>query len=249
MKRITAILLIMVLVFGFCSCGKPKEEVPEYNASEKSEGVMTYAEYDSAAIGDSVCIEAFVQAHQIWHKDAVSVYAQDPDGGYFIYNMLCSKEDSERLVPGTKIKVEGKKDEWQGEIRIIDASFIIIEDGSWIAAAEDLTAVIGTEAMDSKQNILAAFTGVIVAGQPRLKYDGSGINGDDIYLDVNIGGQTYTFMVESYLCPKNSEVYKAVKAAKPGDKLDIEAFVYRYEELNPHITSCKAVVEESQGKK
>ena len=53
-------------------------------------------------------------------------------------------------------------------------------------------------------------------------------------------GKTYTFTVESYLCGKDSEVYKAVKALKVGDKIDMEGFLYWYNGANPHITSVKA---------
>ena len=73
----------------------------------KSEGVMTYAEYDAAALESEVVIETYVQAKQSWWEDKATVYTQDKDGAYFVYNMVCSEEDYEKLVPGTKIKVTG----------------------------------------------------------------------------------------------------------------------------------------------
>ena len=47
----------------------------------------------------------------------------------------------------------------------------------------------------------------------------------------------YTFTVESYLCDKDSDVYKAVQNLKVGDVVDMEGFLYWYEGVNPHITS------------
>ena len=68
------------------------------------------------------------------------------------------------------------------------------------------------------------------------KWDGSGEEGDDLYFNVSVNGQTYNFTVESYLCDKDSEVYKAVKELKIGDTIDMEGFLYWYEGANPHIT-------------
>ena len=68
-------------------------------------------------------------------------------------------------------------------------------------------------------------------------YDGSGSQGDDLYFNVSYNGETYTFTVESYLCDKDSDVYKAVEGLKIGDKIDMEGFLYWYEGVNPHITS------------
>ena len=71
-------------------------------------------------------------------------------------------------------------------------------------------------------------------------WNGCRSGGDDLYFDVTLDGKTYTFTVESYLCGKDSEVYKAVKALKVGDKIDMEGFLYWYNGANPHITSVKA---------
>ena len=69
------------------------------------------------------------------------------------------------------------------------------------------------------------------------KYDGSGQDGDDLYFNVTLGENTYTFTVESYLCDNTTDVYNAVKNLSIGDKIDMEGFLYWYEGVNPHITS------------
>lgn len=71
-------------------------------------------------------------------------------------------------------------------------------------------------------------------------WDGSGQEGDDLYFNVSLDGNTYNFTVESYLCDNTTEVYKAVKELTVGDKIDLEGFLYWYEGVNPHITSVKA---------
>lgn len=220
------------------------------NAAEaedtKSEGVMTYDEYVAAALDSEVVIEAYVQAKQSWWEDQATVYAQDKDGAYFLYNMACSEEDYAKLTTGTKIKVTGYKSEWSGEVEIIDATFEI-EDGNYVAAAEDVTSLLGSDDLIDHQNKFVTFKGMTVeaAGQDDAgndvaflyNWDGSGQEGDDLYFNVSLNGETYTFTVESYLCDSSTDVYKAVQGLNIGDTVDMEGFLYWYEGVNPHITS------------
>lgn len=212
----------------------------------KSEGVMTYDEYVAAALDSEVVIEAYVQAKQSWWEDQATVYAQDKDGAYFMYNMACSEEDYAKLTTGTKIKVTGFKAEWSGEVEIIDATFEI-EDGNYVAAAEDVTSLLGSDDLINHQNKFVTFKGMTVeaAGQDDAgndvaflyNEDGSGQEGDDLYFNVSLNGETYTFTVESYLCDSSTDVYKAVQGLNIGDTVDMEGFLYWYEGVNPHITS------------
>ncbi|MBD5459499.1 MAG: hypothetical protein HDR26_00925 [Lachnospiraceae bacterium] len=226
--------------------GSDEEEEPSADADVKSEGVMTYAEYDAAAVDTEVVIEAYVQGKQSWWDNKATVYTQDADGAYFLYEMACSEEDYAKLVPGTKIKVTGYKSEWSGEVEIIDATFEI-EEGSYIAEAEDVTALLGSDDLVSHQNKFVSFKGMTVESQGQdedgneiaflYKWDGSGQDGDDLYFNVSLDGVTYTFTVESYLCDNTTDVYAAVKALNVGDKIDMEGFLYWYNGVNPHITS------------
>lgn len=238
MKRVVAFMLAAMLTMSLVGCGsKPANSGDD----AKSEGVMTYAEYMAADVDTQVVIEAYVQAKQSWWEDQATVYAQDKDGAYFLYNMACSQEDYDKLVQGTKIKVTGYKSEWSGEIEIIDATFEI-EDGSYIAKALDVTDLLGTDDLIKHQNEFVAFSGMTVEdsgdGAAYLyKWDGSGSDGDDLYFKVSLNGQTYSFTVESYLCDSTTDVYAAVKNLKVGDVIDMEGFLYWYEGVNPHITS------------
>ena len=87
MKKITSLLLAAGLVIACAGCGS------DADTDKKSEGVMTYAEYEAAALKSEVVIETYVQAKQSWWEDKATVYSQDKDGGYFLYNMACSEED------------------------------------------------------------------------------------------------------------------------------------------------------------
>ena len=222
-------------------------EAAEAVADEKSEGVMTYEEYMAADLDSEVVIEAYVQAKQSWWEDKATLYTQDQDGAYFIYNSVCSEEDYAKLVPGTKIKVTGYKTEWSGEVEIAEGATFEIEEGSYIAPVTDVTDLLGTDDLINYQNQFVAFKGmtVEVAGQDAdgndvaflYNCDGSGEDGNDLYFNVSLNGQTYTFTVESYLCDNTTDVYNAVKNLKIGDTVDMEGFLYWYEGVNPHITS------------
>ena len=114
---------------------------------------MTYAEYAAAPLDSEVVVETFVQAKQSWWEDKATFYTQDEDGGYFIYEMACSQEDYDKLVPGTKIKVTGAKSEWSGEVEIVDASFEI-EEGNFVASPYDASDLLGSDQLQDKQNQL-----------------------------------------------------------------------------------------------
>ena len=238
MKKVFAILLAFAMVFALAACsggGEPEPE-PEVDIFAKSEGVMTYAEYAAAAAGTEVTVEAFVQAAQSWWNNAVTVYAQDNEGGYYLYEMACSEEDAEKLVPGTKIKATGQKSEEYGEVEIVNAAFEIEEDATYIAPPLDVTAVLDTEDMIKYQNMFVLFSDMEVVGEPVFEWDNSGVDGDDIYFQVEEDGQVFTFMVESDLTGSGTDVYEAVKKLQKGDKVDLEGFCYWFDGLTPHIT-------------
>ena len=224
-----------------------EETVVEETAAEVSEGVMTYADYAAAELDTEVVVETYVQAKQGWWNDAITVYTQDEDGAYFVYNMACSEEDSEKLTVGTKIKVTGYKAEWAGEVEIVDATFEIIE-GNFVAEAMDVTELLGTEELINHQNKFVSFKGMTV--EPSIdaegnevaflyNWDGSGEAGSDydLYFDGAINGETYSFVIEYYLCDESSAAYQAVQNLKVGDVVNMEGFLYWYEGPQAHITA------------
>ena len=231
MKKFFAILLTLTFVFALTSCGGGADP------AAKSEGVMTYAEYDAAPLDSEVVIEAYVQAKQSWWEDKATVYAQDPDGAYFLYDMACSAEDYEKLTVGTKIKVTGYKGAWEGEVEIMDATFEIGE-GTWVAEPTDVTALLANEAeLIKHQNKLVSFKGMTVEA---VEYK-NGEPGDDIYVTLSLDGNSYSFCVEMYLTGPDTEVYTTVGTLAAGDVVDVEGFLYWYQGANPHITSVTKV--------
>ena len=138
MKKI--LCLVLALALTMCVTLVLAEEDAEV-------ALMTYAEYAQAEVDDPVYVETYVQATQSWWDNKVTVYGQSEDGAIFIYNLSSSKEDAEKLVPGTKIAVKGYKAEWAGEVEVMDGTFEFVENGdTWIAEATDVTELLGTDA-------------------------------------------------------------------------------------------------------
>lgn len=221
---------------------------PAEDAGAKSEGVMTYAEYEAAELDTEVTVETYVQAKQSFWENKATLYTQDADGAYFIYDMTITEEDYNKLAEGTKIKVKGYKSEWSGEVEIIDAEYEI-EEGSYIAEPLDVTDLLGKDELIKHQNQKVSFKGMTVEAAGKddagndvaflYNWDGSGERGNDVYFNVSKDGTTYTFLVRGYLTDENTDVYKAAEALQIGDTIDMEGFLYWYEGVNPHITSIK----------
>ncbi|MBR6706962.1 MAG: hypothetical protein IKI84_09810, partial [Clostridia bacterium] len=173
------------------------------------------------------------------------------DGAYFIYNMAMTQEEYDLLVPGTKICVKGYKAEWAGEVENTDAAYEILEAEPFFPEALDITALLGTEELIAHQNELVCVKGAVVTAKKDANgndaaflynWDGSGAagNNNDLYFDVTVNGNVYSFTVESYLCGEDTEVYKAVTALNVGDVIDIEGFLYWYNGAQPHVIAVKA---------
>ncbi len=253
MKKIITVLLAAMLVFAFAACGETEvttaetteaitEEVVETTTAPVTTEtpvvaeptVMSYAEYAAAELDSAVAVECYVQATQSWWENKITVYAQDADGAYFIYEMACSEEDAAKLVPGTKILVKGFKTAWSGEVEIVDATFEFVDGAdTFVAEAMDATALLGTDELINHQNKFVSFKGMTVEG---IEFKG-GEPGDDIYVTLSKDGANYSFCVERYLTAPETEVYAAVSALKAGDVVDVEGFLYWYEGVNTHITS------------
>ena len=252
MKKILAMLLALALACTFAACGTDgngddttaddttvEDTTAEDTTAEDTTvadevAVMTYADYIAAELDSEVVIEAYVQAKQSWWDNKATIYTQDADGAYFIYEMTCSEEDYAKLVPGTKIRVTGYKTAWEGEVEIASgATFEIIEGDTYVAEAIDLTDKLGTDELINYQNQLAAFKGMTVEA---IEYK-NGEPGDDIYVTLGYNDASYDFCVDIYLTGEDTEVYQTVGTLEVGDVVDVEGFVYWYQSVNPHITA------------
>jgi len=235
MKKLVALLMALAMVFTMVSC--------------KKDNVLSYEEYAETELDEEVVVEGYVQDTHGWWENKLTLYLQDEDGAYFVYDMECSEEDAAKMVPGTKIRVTGYKAEWAGEVEIIEGKFEFVDsDEEFVAEAMDVTELLGSDELIDHQNKFVSFKGLTVEAAAEgseeaylYSWDGSGSEGDDLYFNVSLNGEVYSFTVESYQCDSSTDVYKAVKSLKVGDVIDVEGFLYWYEGAQPHVTSVTVV--------
>ncbi|WP_026651584.1 hypothetical protein [Butyrivibrio proteoclasticus] len=254
MKKTVAMMLTLGLTLAAVGCSGAKNEAPvdavneevsvaaeettaeateEASTEEAEGGAMTYAEYVAAELQSEVTVETYVQAKQSWWEDKATFYTQSEDGAYFIYEMPCSEEEYEKLTPGTKIRVTGVKSEWSGEVEIVEATYEILDDATFVAEPVDVTDLIGKDELIDKQNQLVKFTDMTVDAVS-YKNDQPG---DDIYVTLSKDGTTVEFCLEYYLNGSDEEFYNLVGGLEVGATVDVEGFLYWYEGPNPHITA------------
>ena len=237
MKKLVLIFMALVMVLSLVACdggNDTSKDVSSDTSVAFPAEPMTYAEYLAAAIDAPVYVETYVQGHQSWWDNKITVYCQSQDGGIFLYELACSEEDAAKLTKGTKIAVKGYKAVFNGEVEIVDGTFTFVEGGdTFVAEALDVTNLLGTDDMEKHQNEFVSFKGMTVN---KIEYK-NGEPGDDIYVTLDKDGKSYSFCVEIYLTGKDSDVYTTVGTLKAGDVVDVEAFLYWYEGMNPHITA------------
>ena len=234
MKRIVSLLLAAILCFSMLAltaCGGDQTE---------DDGVMSYEEFMAAPV-DSVCtVETNIQAWQGWWNNKLTAYFQDNEGGaYFAYEMACTEEQAALLTKGARVRITGTKAEYAGEIEFYGTvSFEYVEGGeSYVATATDVTALLdNAEELIKHQNKLVSFKGVTVTA---VDFKGGVETQDDIYVTVKLDdGEEHQFCVEVYLTGPSTEVYQTCANLQVGDVVDIEGFLYWYNSVNTHITSC-----------
>lgn len=234
MKKILAFALVLVMMLSFAACTNSNTN----ESTGPQSTAMSHDKYMAAAEDEAVEIECYVQATQSWWDNKIVIYAQDKTGGYFAYNVTCSEADAAKLVPGTKINIKGFKTSYKGMPEVAEgATFTLVQGAdTYIAEAQDMTNLLGSEDLVKKAGMKAAFKGLTIE---KIEYK-NGEPGDDIYVDVSLNGKTFSFCVEVYLTGTDTDVYKAFADLKAGDKVDIEGFVYWYDGINTHITAVSA---------
>ena len=259
MKKLVLLLVSIMLMACVYGCQKKEEPKPETEPEPTDEvKVLSYEEYAALPTDGSavVTVEAYVQAAQSYWDGAASLYLQDKDGGYFAYNAKISEEDYAKLVDSTdysngwkgvangmKVRVEGTKSEWSGEIELVDATVTLVDDGDkWLSEAHDITDALPTDPAAFMNRRVKMSDMTVVASNDEgaaflYSWDGSGQPGSDLYFNVEKDGMTYTFVVESYLCYDGSDAYEAIETLEVGQVVDLEGFLYWYEGPQPHIIS------------
>ena len=231
MKKLLTVLFALMLVFSLTGCKKKGGTEPE---TPNVTAVNTYADFVAANNDDALELLMSVQGHQSWWDNKVTIYAQDDDGGYFLYEAKADEETAKKLVPGTLILVTGFKGEWAGEVELVDATFEIVEGKGKVYDPVDLSDIAdNADKLKEHMNQKVALKNLYVVSLDHKDSDSD----PDLYINILAGETAYSLCVENYLTNPDTEVYKIAKDLQPGSLIDIEAFLYWYEGPNPHVTA------------
>ena len=237
MKKFLCLMLICCMALSVFACFGPDDQTTTTTTTGKDDpataNALTWAEFMATEDDSEIVIEGYVQGKQSWWDNKCSLYLQDENGGYFLYELACSEENYARLTVGTKIRVTGYKTSWAGLHEVAAGATFEIIEGSYVAEPIDVTDKLGTEELFNCQTMLVEFKGLTVVG---IEYKG-GTRGDDIYVNLTYNGNSYSFCIERYLTGPESDVYLAVEALQEGDVIDVVGFAYWYNGINTHITS------------
>lgn len=238
MRKLLSLILVLVAVFALVSCGQTEDKTSD---DEKVEGALTYAEFVATADDMEVTIAGYVQGKQAWWDNKATVYLQDNDGGYFLYELTCTEEQyNTDLAIGNHIKVTGIKGAWAGMVEILgqaegaEATYEVLEGNK--VYAPKVQSSLDNEILKALSSQKVSFTNLEV-----VKVELPTSEGKDIYFDVTDGTTTLTFAIESYLTDSNTDVYKTVLNLKVGDKINCEGFMYVYNNAQLHTTSVVVV--------
>ena len=227
LKKLSAFLFALLAIIGLAAC------------NNELDGVLSYGEYVSAADGTEVTVAGYVQAKQSWWDNKATVYLQDDNGAYFLYELGCTEEQyNTDLAIGNHIKVTGVKGSWAGMVEILgqesgaEATYQVLS-GNKVYEAKAQTSL-DNAALIALSTQKVSFTNLTV-----LSVELPASEGKDIYFDVTDGTNVLTFAVESYLTDKNTDVYKAAMALKVGDVISCEGFMYVYYNAQLHTTSLQ----------
>ena len=269
MRRPYALLMALILIVSLAACtstpeppavdappvaANPSQAPSEEPTLNDAPIPMTYAEFLAAPLSSKVTVDTCIQDVEEWRDGTLRLYTQNDEGAYYIDSLVCTEEEAwGTLNPGAKIRVTGQKATANGQIKITDATFVLLENvnDANFAAPVDVTALArqGDNALIEKMNHWVFFKGLTVIPSidaegnevPFLyKQDGSGSQGDDICFRASIGEQTYTFLVNTSMVGTGpqSEQYEAIeKNLQIGDVITIECYLCWNDGPQPHVTA------------
>lgn len=264
MKKLLILLLALVMIVGLFACGNqtdpPVVDVPtdppatDAPTEEPTAGIIGYADFMAAPIGAQVTVETCIQDVEEWRDGMLRLYTQNGEGAYYIHSLACTEEDAWGVLnPGAKILVTGSKTESFGQIMITDATYELLEgvNDANFAAPIDVTELArqGNDALMEKMNYWVTIKGLTVVASkdpngnevPYLyKQDGSGAQGDDIYINAQIGEQIYTFVVNTNMVgtgPQSEAYVDIAENLQIGDVVTIECYLCWHNGAQPHVTA------------
>ena len=242
-KFFSTLGLAAAATLSLFACGKEAEKP-----------VMTFAQFQEAAVDSDVVIKSYVQDFESWWDGKMTLYLQDKDGAVFAHETKCTEEESKEISKGVCVRLEGKKSVWNDMTEVSGGTMRVLKDEEKYVATTT-----AYEAADFTNDKLKADCGklfkVTATIEPSVKgeeevpflynWNGAGeVDGSDIYFNVKVGNNPFTFNVRRYLRDSSTDVYKAAKKLIIGFDYELTGYVYMYEgKCQARIIGIKQVTE------
>ena len=198
--------------------------------------ILSYAEFLATADGETVVVEAHIQALHSWQGESgvgtASIHAESYEGGYYFHMLNCSSAEYSTLELGTGIVVRGTKDTYNGEVRVISGEILEILPENWVVVPEDMTDIIDdADELIKHQNRHVYFKNLIFSSI-ELGYNQYSLK----FYYENI---LYTFILKDSLIDNTSKTSIIAKNLAQGDIVDVSAFLYWNNGATPYISGIK----------
>ena len=261
-KMLTLMLLSLLFVLAGCGTAPPAETANdptpastetaaepvsppplESGPEDGDPSILSHQAFLAAEEDSPVTVEGYVQAKDAWTDGLCSLYVQNKEGAYFLPRLRCSESEYDSLEIGRKIRVKGYKAHWNDSVEIADASFQPL-DGTWIAEARDVTALIGTGELARYQNEKVCFRGLTIEAMPDSAsvwyygWDNSAPAREETerYFRASCGGMVCDFTVKPALCLNAEKLLQTLEGLQVGDRVDLTGFLRFYNGALPRIT-------------
>ena len=221
---------------------------PAAEGSVSSAPVSSYSEFLSADDSLPVTIESYLQVKQAWSEGRTNIHLQDEFGAYYVSNLSCNQDEYQSLKRGQKLRIQGYKTEFSGQIQITDAVFSVL-DGIYVAEPEDISDLLNTDELYLRQNRIVRFHAMKVEpmfdGVSAFYYgwdnSGSTVKDSDLYFTASNGKEALTFLLKTQVCGNDSDVYRTVERLRVSDVVDLEGILCWYNGPQPLVTSISVL--------
>nr|WP_297704007.1 zinc-ribbon domain-containing protein [uncultured Butyrivibrio sp.] len=213
--------------------------------------IHSYDDFDNAAVGSTVTVDAFVQDAFSWSSNGCSLYVANGNDAYYVSGLHCTESEFEQFKsPGMHISITGTKVDKNGDYQINDCMFTIVDDSRYSPAPTDVTNMLKLSSISDYKNHRICITEAIIepnnySNEPYYiaDFNRSGglvdtsnrMLGDDLGFKALVNGSECSFIIDTACTDSSSEPYKIVREFKIEDKINCTGYLLFDQDNNPVV--------------
>lgn len=229
--------------------------VKEFNFTVPKFVASTIEDYDKADDGTVVTVKGVIVAKEAYSDSYknTSVYIQDISGkgGYEAYRLVCATQEAydNDLAIGNTILVTGDKKLYNGLREFGSCSYILVSTDKVTPKDTDITEMIKTDKASITADLqcqLAHFNSLTVVS---VGAEDSSGRWNIVVGDADDTNKQFTVRVNTYVTPKDSDAYKAIKELNitAGAVISVKGLVGWYNGAQLHPLAADSIVVDKAG--